>query len=159
MRTIYSLQKEVKRHALLLEPYTTKDLSTLTKTISELNTLISYIKNYLIIEDKDTEKVIRVITKGKNCTSERQYINILKEENIKDNLKPFYKLIVKAISTYKELISLRDTLYIPTYINMKEGEKLLELIDKRITNNFPEKDELLNKVYSYIYTSINNTKI
>ena len=146
MTEVKKLAQAVQRAEYALKFHEEVNFTDIKEHLKNCREITNSITTFLKFVDK--KYCLELVTLCNDAKSDREQINILKQYGTE--YKEYYKILSKSIKIGNAISSLIDVKYKQRYIDIAWLNKLSEEVSKRIDNNFPDRDILLEEVKRFL---------
>ena len=150
-KEIHKLKKVIQRAEYALKFHDSKSYKEITDLALNCREITNSVTTFL--KFVDTKYCLELVVLCKDAKSEREQIKYIKQYGTEYG--EYYKILSKSITIGNALSSLIDVKYKKRFIDVQELKKLAEQVHERISNNFPDRDLLLEDVERFLIYTLN----
>ena len=150
-KEIYKLKKVIQRAEYALKFHESQSYKEITDLALNCREITKSITTFLKFVDE--KYCLELVVLCNNAKSEREQIKYIKQYGTEYG--EYYKILSKSITIGNALSSLIDVKYKQRYIDVQQLKDLMGKVHERISNNFPDKDLLLEDVERFMIYTLN----
>ena len=150
-KEIYELKQAVQKAEYNLKFHDGRSYKEVKESLKNCREITNSITTFLKFVDE--KYCLELVILCSNAKSEREQIKYVKQYGTEYG--EYYKVLSKSITIGNALSSLIDVKYKQRYIDVQQLKDLMGKVHERISNNFPDKDLLLEDVERFMIYTLN----
>ena len=150
-KEIYELKQAVQKAEHALKFHDSRSYKEVKESLKNCREITKSVTTFLKFVDE--KYCLELVVLCNNAKSEREQIKYIKQYGTEYG--EYYKVLSKSITIGNALSSLVDVKYKLRCIDVQQLKDLMGKVHERISNNFPDKDLLLEDVERFMIYTLN----